>query len=98
MKVEITSEKQNALFGRKEVQLAIEGDKATPSRKDVIGAVCKKLSASADCVSLQKIEQGYGSKKVHALAYVYSSKEALEKSEPAYFAKRGLPKEQKAAA
>ncbi|MFA6049221.1 MAG: hypothetical protein WC792_04755 [Candidatus Micrarchaeia archaeon] len=95
MKVEIKAEKQNALFGRKEVTLAIEGDKATPSRKDVIDAVCKKLSVSADCVAVQKIGQGYGSKKVAAVVHAYPSKEALEKSEPGHFAKRGLPKEKK---
>ncbi len=98
MKLDVLHEKKNALLGRKEVEFAVVADKATPSRKELIDAASKKLSVGAGCVSIQKISQGYGSKTSKMLVHAYPSADALAKAEPAYFSKRGMPKEEKKAA
>ncbi len=92
MNVEKLSEKQNPLFSRKEFVFEAESSKATPSRKDLTEAISKKTGAGADCVSIQKVDSAYGSKKCKVTAYIYPSADALAKQAPAHLAKRGPKK------
>ncbi len=99
MKLEVLQERKNALLGnRREVEFAVVADNATPSRKELLDAASKKLGVPADCVSIQKISQGFGSKKSKMLVHAYPSPDALAKAEPAHLSRRGMPKEEKKAA
>ena len=80
MKVELVSEKDNALLDRKEVVIKISEYGATPSRTELLEALPKALKgAKADGVYIQKVDQHYGKKNALVIAHVYESRESLEK-------------------
>jgi len=83
MELKKISEKENALFGRKEVVFAATGS-PTPSRDKVAESVSVACKCSKDCVVIDRIGQKFGTKIVEIHAMVYKSAEAAKKTESNY--------------
>lgn len=89
--VEIKSERQNPLFGRREITAEMRAEGATPERKKVLKLLAEKLGAAEDCIVLEKIEHRYGTRSAKILASVYETAELANK-EPAWKFARGSGK------
>lgn len=61
---------------------------STPSRQDVKAEVVKKLKADENLVSIESVKSHYGSRKVHVIAYVYTSEDAMKSLVAKHIAKR----------
>ncbi len=79
MIVEVVGEKQNPLLDRKEFTVKVSDYEGTPSRDALCTELAKKLGAAKDCVYVEKLDQGYGTKKSTAFVQVYSSVAAMQK-------------------
>ncbi len=80
MKANVLQKQKNPLLHREEVVLEVEADK-TLSRKELREKIALQLNAELENVSVEKIQQPFGSKKMKVFVRVYDSKEALEKIE-----------------
>lgn len=104
MELSITSNKENKLLGRREIEFNVVQDGSTPSKNDIKAELCKKLNLDPESVIVVKLDQSTGVKQGHGFAHAYPSKEMIEKLEPLYLVNRmkGIkgaqaPKEKKAA-
>lgn len=96
MKVEIVDKVENPLFKRTELKLRVDHAGApTPKRLEVRSQLAALLGVAEDLVIIEKISSSHGKQVALGIARVYASKEQLEKTEPKYLLKRGLPKEAK---
>lgn len=76
MEIKIHEEKENALFGRKEVKAEIRAEKA-PSRHEIIAALATKFSSHADHVKILSVKGGFGMKSFVVHANIYHSKDEM---------------------
>ncbi len=83
MKIEITEKKDNPLLARQEVKGTLTFNTATPSNDELQKNLAKQLNVDKECIRMKKIGTHYGVSKADFLAFVYNSKEELEKIEPA---------------
>ncbi|MCK4647583.1 hypothetical protein KAT24_01485 [Candidatus Pacearchaeota archaeon] len=81
MEFEIIKEKENQLFGRKEIQISVEAQ-VTPSRNEIKNLIVQKFSTQAENISIKGIHGKFGSKTFMINANIYSSKEEKENMEP----------------
>jgi len=81
MEIEITNEKENPLFGRKEIQGSLEVP-VTPSREEVTNSLAQKFSVKPEQVQVKGIKGKFGSKEFAITVDIYSSIEAKESAEP----------------
>ena len=80
MNLNITHEKQNPLFKRKEIQANIEAE-IVPSKQETAKMLSKKFAVPEDAVRIIKIQGAFGTKIFNILANIYPSKEELDKIE-----------------
>ncbi|MBU2503944.1 MAG: hypothetical protein KJ879_02735, partial [Nanoarchaeota archaeon] len=80
MELKITTEKENALFGRKEVAGTIESE-ITPSRVDTLKALSEKFKVLEGNIKIKGINGKFGSKTFQIEANIYSSEEEKDKTE-----------------
>jgi ribosomal protein S24E len=83
MELKKISEKENALFDRREVVFTATAS-PTPSRDKIAEAVSVACKCAKDCVVVDRIGQKFGTKTVQIHAKVYKSADAARKSEAAY--------------
>jgi len=83
MELKKVSEKENALFGRKEVVFTATSS-PTPSRDKVAEAVSVACKCAKDCVVVDAVGQKFGTKNVEIRAKVYKSADEAKKVERAY--------------
>ena len=100
MELEIIKEKENPLFGRKEVQIGVD-NQVTPTKDEIKILVAQKFSTQPENISIKGIHGKFGSQSFIINANIYSSSEEREKAEPKK--KKGAesqeaPKEEKSAA
>jgi ribosomal protein S24E len=95
MKIEIKNKKENPLLARIEVSGIVAFEGATPSNEQVAQSIASQLKVDASVVKMKKIYTTMGSREAEFLAFVYNSKEELDKIEPK--PKKQLEKEKKAA-
>lgn len=95
MKLEIKNKKDNPLLSRIEVSGVLTFEGATPSNEQVAQGIASQLKVEPAVVKMKKITTGVGSNQADFTAFVYSSKEELDRIEPK--PKKQLEKEQKAA-
>ena len=81
MELEIIKEKENPLFGRKEILGSIEAQ-ITPSNNEVENLIVEKFSTQPENISLKGIHGKFGSKSFMVNANIYSSSEEKKKAEP----------------
>ncbi|MBI2546731.1 hypothetical protein HYV81_06145 [Candidatus Woesearchaeota archaeon] len=82
MEMEITSKKHNRLLSRTEVQVNLPYPAATPSLPDVKKTVAHLTKSAEDVIIIRRVANRYGEKSALVTAYVYDSKEAMDKIEP----------------
>ena len=80
MELKITTEKENALFGRKEVAGTIESE-ITPSRVDTLKTLSEKFKVPEGNIKIKGINGKFGSKTFQIEANIYSSEEEKDKTE-----------------
>lgn len=96
MEIEIVSNKENALLGRRELELRVKHPSApTPRRMEVKESLAKMLGVSPDLIMIRKISTQHGRSYSTVWAHVYASRETLLKYEPKYLLEREKPKEKK---
>ena len=78
--INITEEKQNPLFDRKEVVVTVENESA-PSKKDVLEILAKQFSVEESAIKLKNISSKFGSSVFTIYANIYPSKDEKEKVE-----------------
>ncbi len=91
MKIEILNEKENPLLKRKEVEVRITHDAATPS----ISEIRKKIAVSKDIgkgtIIIESFKSKYGSRETLGTVKVYQTKERALEIEPRHrLIKNGL--------
>lgn len=82
MDVKVNSEKQNGLLDRKEIELSVSFDKATPNKKDLRYAISQKLGLAEENVVIRNISNQFGVKEISITAHIYPKPEILKKNEP----------------
>jgi len=97
METSITEKKENEMFSREEVIAEVSFTGMTPSRKELAIEIAKKLSSKPELVSIQKVRQLFGAKKIRITANVYKNEEELAKIEPAYIRERNSGKKKEEA-
>ncbi len=98
MEVEILKDNNNAVIGRREIEVSIIQGDGTPSRDEVKKEVCKKLNLSPDSTLVVNLSQTYGLRQCTALLHSYSNSDSMRKFEHSYLFERHAKKEKKAAA
>ena len=78
MKIKIISEKENALFFRKEIVLEIEAD-ITPSKDKIMEIISERFKSDKNLVRVRKVDSKFGSNLFVVFADLYNSKESFEK-------------------
>lgn len=93
MKYDITSEKQNLLFDRKEVVATVVSE-ATPRKADVVEELAKKYKVDGNAILIKKVGTSFGSQKFPVKAHIYKTKEERDKVE--FRSKKEIENEKKA--
>ncbi|NQZ84581.1 MAG: hypothetical protein HRU03_02585 [Nanoarchaeales archaeon] len=88
----VISDFENKLLGRREVKVTIENSEATITRVDAKSQVVKKFNAEEDLVIIENIGSRYGNANVTVTACIYDDKETLEKVTAKHIAKRNVTK------
>lgn len=96
MKIEIASEKQNALLHRRELAVSVKEYASTPSRKDLLSAIAAQLSVPENTIVIDKVGQDFGSKSASIYVKVYEDEKSKTLYELKYKEERGKPKAEKA--
>ncbi len=89
MEISITSDKQNELLSRRELEFTLTYNGATPSRKLVHAKLAAMVNAGKDQVVLDSMKCRFGISILKGSARVYQKREDLEKIERAYLMTRG---------
>lgn len=76
--METLYEKQNPLFGRKEVVLKLTEEDFPPKKDEAAKMVAEKLAVPEDNIHIEKIEGKFGTNDFIITAEVYNSKEHKE--------------------
>lgn len=80
MEIKNIHEKKNLVFDRKEIEVKITSE-ISPSNKEVLTAIAKKLSVPEEAIKIKGIYGEFGSKEFDVQANVYKSKADKEKVE-----------------
>lgn len=80
MEIKDIHETKNLVFERKEITANIFAE-SSPSNKDVIQALAKKLSVPEDAIKLNGIYGKFGASEFEVKANIYKSKEEKNKIE-----------------
>ena len=79
MEIKILEEREEKLFGRKEITFEASYEGKTPSGEEVKQEICKKLGLSPDLTVVIKIDQAYGKGLSTVKVHSYAKKEVMEK-------------------
>jgi len=92
LKMEVKSDFENKLLGRREVKLTIENAEATITRVEAKSHVVKKFDAEEELVIIENVGSRYGNANVTVTASIYDDKETLDKVAAKHIAKRNVTK------
>ncbi|TGC11374.1 30S ribosomal protein S24e [Methanolobus halotolerans] len=99
MDIKIIKEKNNAPLNRRELDLNIGFDGATPSRDQVKGKVAAMLNVPLELVIVQRMKNEFGRQAVSAYVKIYENAERMKQVEAKYVLKRNaLPEAEEEAA
>ena len=96
MQVKIIEKKEQNILSRIAVKAHIIFDKATPSAEEVKKALASELKADENLVVVKEIYTEFGKSEADVNAYVYTSKEEMQKIEPKPKKKAAKPGEKPA--
>ena len=93
--MEIIEKKEHPLLSRTEIIAKDSYTGATPSRSSIKDRLVNTLKANKELLVIKHIypEFGFGTAKI--IAYLYSNKKDMERIEPEYAFKKGIPREKK---
>lgn len=83
MELKLVSERDNPLFGRREMVYSAASSPTPPVEK-VAQAVAIEAKCAKECVVIDRVEQKFGQRRVRVVAKVYSSAEDAKRYERAY--------------
>jgi small subunit ribosomal protein S24e len=89
MEISITSDKQNELLSRRELEFTITYNGPTPPRKLVHAKLAAMMNAGLDQVVLDSMKCRFGISILKGSARVYQNKDDLVKLEHGYLMARG---------
>jgi small subunit ribosomal protein S24e len=87
--IKITSERNNPLLERREVEFVISYERAAPPRKEVIAKLAANMNAKEDLVVVEKMKNEFGTHAMVGRAKIYSKAENLKAIEYDYILERG---------
>lgn len=88
MDIKIINDKNNALLNRRELNLSVTFDGATPSRDAMRDKIAAMLTVPLELVIVQKIENEFGKQKLKAYIKVYEDEARMKQVEGAYVLER----------
>jgi small subunit ribosomal protein S24e len=89
MKIEITKQVENALFGRKDVKFLLHHDgETTPARTQVRQLVAAEIGTKTENVVISFMESATGMAATRGTARAYQNADLARKSEPQHLQKR----------
>ncbi len=88
MDIEVTSDIENKLLGRREVECVFRGTSGAISRKDAAQAVSKQMKASDKKVYTVLLKGAYGTRDIKGVFYIYNDDKAAKKDLQTYVLKR----------
>ena len=80
MEIKIIEEKNNILFGRKEIVAEVES-KYVPNYLEIEKLISEKYSVPAENIKIKKIQGHFGYNAFKIIALIYKSKEEKDKIE-----------------
>lgn len=89
MEISITSDKQNELLSRRELEFTLTYNGATPPRKLVQAKLAAMVNAGKDQVVLDSMKSRFGISLLKGSARVYQKSEDLVRLERSYLMTRG---------
>jgi ribosomal protein S24E len=90
--MKIIEKKENPLLSRTELLAEITFEKATPSNEEIKKQIASELKTDENLVVVKNIDTHFGSMNATVIAFVYNSKEDIEKIEPKPKEKKGAKK------
>nr|WP_321497852.1 30S ribosomal protein S24e [uncultured Methanolobus sp.] len=88
MDIKIINDKKNALLNRRELNIAVTFDGATPSRNDVRAKLAAMLNAPLELVIVQKMSNEFGKQEVDGYVKIYEDAARMKQIEEAYVLER----------
>lgn len=88
MDIEVTSDIENKLLGRREVECVFRGTSGSLSRSNAAQAVSKQMKASDKKVYTVLLKGAYGTMDLKGVFYIYNDDEAAKKDLQTYVLKR----------
>ncbi|MBW2966173.1 hypothetical protein KY342_03650 [Candidatus Woesearchaeota archaeon] len=82
MQLEILDKKEEELLSRTAIKAHITFDKATPSNQEIKKQIASESKADETLVVVKNVYTEYGRSEADVNAYIYKSKEELQKIEP----------------
>lgn len=93
--MEIIEKKEHPLLSRTEIIAKDSYTGATPSRGSIKERLVNALKANKELLIIKHIYPEFGFSNAKIIAYLYSNKKDMERIEPEYAFKKGIPKENK---
>lgn len=87
-KMEVKSDFENKLLGRREVQAVFATEGAGKSRAEIKTELAKKYKAEEELIVVESIKPHFGNSDVVVSAKIYADKETLEKLTAKHIQKR----------
>ena len=81
MSLNVISEYNNELLGRKDIVAEVDFSGATPSKVDISKMIASKTGVDEKLVIIKVIDTEYGNQKAKVKAFAYNSKDDLKKLE-----------------
>lgn len=95
MNIKVVNEKEEKLLNRKDILINLDFEDKTPSREVIKKELVEKLKIDPELLKIKKIQQEFGDRKAKVFAYLYNSKESLNKVEVKNKKKKVVKKEEK---
>ena len=91
MQIEVIKEENNELLNRKQLQLKIQHEAATPARIEVRDKVAADFKIEPERVIIDNMQTAFGKKETTAYVKIYESAEAAQQIEQEHILKRNAP-------
>ncbi|MDO8553851.1 MAG: hypothetical protein Q7S22_03535 [Candidatus Micrarchaeota archaeon] len=79
--IEIVSQVENKLLGRKELTAKIGFSGPTPNRKDIRSTIGGKIGANPELMVLGEVRNEFGTTNLTVTAHIYDNVELMKKNE-----------------
>ncbi len=88
MDISIINDKNNALLNRRELNVNVAFDGATPSRDDVKAKIAAMLNVPLELVIIQKMENEFGKQELEGYVKIYEAADRMKQVEKDYVIER----------